>query len=218
MYVPQTYNTTGYGTVGGQPFNYSQNTFGGGSFTQLSCTLRVFVDEGGRITNWDGGGNNGACLDFSSRLKNVRPVTTSDGATYYPPSYQPDRTGRNKLVRCDWGNGKSASISVATCEQNNGRILSDADGDQAHKENLSEFRKCLRDEASLVPRKHAPDDSEHVSNKKAATSVAESIVARCGYRTKYNGYSIAADTPLVLGYIGGGRTEEKPTEAPMRLH
>ena len=68
VFIPESSTTSGYGTLGGQAFNYSQTTFGGGGVAQLHCSLRVFVDGDNRITNWDGGGNNGACITFANRL------------------------------------------------------------------------------------------------------------------------------------------------------
>jgi transposase len=59
VFIPESSTTSGFGSVGGQPFNYSQTTFGGGSVAQLHCALRVFVaGDHHIIMNWDGGGNN----------------------------------------------------------------------------------------------------------------------------------------------------------------
>jgi hypothetical protein len=68
VFIPETSTTTGYGMAGSQPFNYTETTFSGGSPMALHCSLRVFVDNDNKITSWDGGGNNGACLNFVDRL------------------------------------------------------------------------------------------------------------------------------------------------------
>jgi hypothetical protein len=69
VFIPESSTTSGFGSVGGQPFNYSQTTFGGGSVSQLHCALRVFVaGDHHIIMNWDGGGNNGACTTLANRL------------------------------------------------------------------------------------------------------------------------------------------------------
>jgi hypothetical protein len=68
VFIPESSTTSGFGSVGGQPFN-SETTFGGGSVAQLHCALRVFVSgEHHIIMNWDGGGNNGACMTLANRL------------------------------------------------------------------------------------------------------------------------------------------------------
>ena len=80
VYMPNVETTTGYGSVGSQPFNYSQTTYGGGSFAQLHCNLRVFVDKSDTIITYDGSGNNGACDVFADRLSaNPQPSNAAIG-------------------------------------------------------------------------------------------------------------------------------------------
>jgi hypothetical protein len=61
-----TSSTTG--AVGTTPFRATTTTFGAGTATQLSCTLKL-VTANGLIEDYDYDGNNGACFRYSDRLK-----------------------------------------------------------------------------------------------------------------------------------------------------
>ncbi len=67
-WFPSSSTTTGFGTVGGTPFNYNQTTFGDGEIAQLHCTIRIFVNARDIIVDHDYTGNQGACARYAERL------------------------------------------------------------------------------------------------------------------------------------------------------
>ncbi len=68
-------------------------------------------------------------------------------------------------------------------------------------ENLPAYQKCLKDEAILFVRQKAVGEKNALTLKSSPDGVAESIVVRCGYKEKYNGYSIEGDAKTVKSYI-----------------
>lgn len=63
---PVTTTTTGY--IGTRPVSATSTSYIS-SADYLSCTIRIVVDENDRIMRWQWSGNNGPCLQYSSRLK-----------------------------------------------------------------------------------------------------------------------------------------------------
>lgn len=64
---PVISTTTGY--IGTRPISMTSTSYQASS-SQLSCTIRVFVDNMNVINGSDYNGNNGACFTYSKRLEN----------------------------------------------------------------------------------------------------------------------------------------------------
>ena len=64
--TPTTSTSTGY--VGSKSVNVTNTTYQT-NVSQVSCTIRIFVDENNIVRNGDYTGNNGACFTYSRRLE-----------------------------------------------------------------------------------------------------------------------------------------------------